>query len=118
MVTTGNWYHGGIKICHTIEKPDHNNEPYVSCIPAGLYDLHPVRSPKFGDTFEVIDVDGRTYILVHKANKPSELHGCIAPVSKFAVFEGEWGGTDSGKAYDRLMAILGNDKHTLEIKRY
>ncbi len=105
-------------ICYTIERPWLKNKAYVSCIPAGEYELKQVSSPKFGLTYKVCDVIGRTQILIHKANKASELQGCIAPVSMLGVLGNEIAGLSSKTAYDKLMSLLGSDVHTLEIKRY
>ena len=105
-------------ICCTMERPWLKNKVNVSCIPAGTYKLKPVNSPKFGKTYQVCDVVGRTHILIHKANKPSELHGCIAPVSSYGILDEEWAGFSSKRAYNNLMALLGDSEHELEIKRY
>ena len=103
-----------------------DNKPNVSCIPAGAYELNPALSPKFGSTYCLenerlgVSLNGdtkRTHILMHKANKASELQGCIAPVSGFGVLGGEWAGLASGKAYNVLMDTLAGDKHTIEIVR-
>jgi hypothetical protein len=101
-----------------MERPWLHNKKNISCIPAGTYIIKPVQSPKFGDTYQVCDVDGRTHILIHKANRPSELQGCIAPCSKYGVLKGEWAGLESKAAYDKLMERLGYGEHVLEIKRY
>ena len=118
ICTVGNLYLQNKEICHTIERPWLHNKPNVSCIPAGTYTIEPVDSPKFGLTYEVKDVIGRTHILFHKANRPSELQGCIAPVSEFGVMGKEWAGFGSSDAYHPLMQLMGSDTHTLEIKRY
>lgn len=34
-------------------------------------------SPKYGETFEITDVDGRTHILFHWGNYPSNTEGCV-----------------------------------------
>ena len=125
LCTTGNLYrtyddcvHTDELICHTMERPWLNNKPFVSCIPAGVYTISPVDSPKFGLTYEIKDVIGRTHVLIHKANKPSQLEGCIAPCLNFGVLDGEWSGLSSSDAYDPLMDLLGSGDHTLEIKRF
>jgi hypothetical protein len=109
-----------------MEKKWDDNKPNVSCIPAGHYQLNPTLSPKFGSTYCLeseslgVSLSGdtrRTHILIHKANKASELQGCIAPASGFGVLGGEWAGVNSAKAYDTLMATLAGDKHTIEIVR-
>ena len=126
--TVGKLYIGGDLLCNTIEKPYKNNEPCVSCIPAGVYELNPTTSPKFGKTYCLenpeldVSLDGitkRTHILIHKANFESQLLGCIAPVSSFGVILGkvEWAGLSSGRAYNELMELLGDESHTIEIQR-
>lgn len=69
----------------TIEKPWKNNAVMVSCIPEGVYDMGWRKSPKFGETWHVQDVPNRTHILIHTANFPQDVHGCIglgtAPMS-------------------------------------
>ena len=111
-------------ICSTIEKPWLDNKVCVSCIPAGVYTISPVVSPRFGATYQVCDVKGRTHILFHKANCESQLLGCIAPVSYFGTLDPgkgvgkEWAGLASGKAYKKFMAILDGGDHELTIERY
>lgn len=61
----------------TLERPWKDNERHLSCIPAGRYTCERVRSPKFGDTFEVVDVPGRSHILFHKGNTIDHTQGCI-----------------------------------------
>ncbi len=116
--TIGKLYLQGELICKTIEKPWEHNKANISCIPAGVYNIEPVNSPKFGETYEVKDVIGRTHILFHKANKASQLKGCIAPVNEFGIMDNEWAGYSSGVAYDKLMALMGKGNHTLDIARY
>lgn len=116
--TIGNWYDGNELVCCTLERPWLKNKVNVSCIPAGVYTIRPVKSPKFGSSFEVCDVVGRSHILIHKGNYVSETQGCIMPVSKYGILGGQFAGLSSGKAYDKLMGVLGSSEHKLEIKRY
>jgi hypothetical protein len=70
----------GVQPVATVERPWLDNKPSVSCIPEGTYVLWPHTSPKFPDTvIELADVPGRSAILIHPANHPAELMGCIAP---------------------------------------
>ena len=62
---------------YTIEKPWNNNIPWISRIPDGLYECRRVESPKHGSTWEIKDVEGRTDILFHVANRAHELAGCV-----------------------------------------
>lgn len=67
----------------TLELPDLNNdgiegnEVRKSCIPEGTYRVTRHTSPKFGKTFWVRDVPGRTAILIHPGNYHSHTLGCI-----------------------------------------
>ena len=124
--TIGKLYLNDELICSTMEKPWRDNRPSVSCIPAGRYDLKPCLSNRFGQTYCLenkdldVSLDGdtkRTHILIHKANKESELLGCIAPVSYFGILDNEWAGLSSKKAYDKLMTLLNKECHTIEIIR-
>ncbi|MBP5202286.1 hypothetical protein J6Z39_09120 [bacterium] len=64
--------------CRTLELPWKNNQPQVSCIPAGTYTCRRINSPKFGDTFEVCGVPKRSGILFHPGNSvPKDSQGCI-----------------------------------------
>jgi len=63
---------------YSVERPWLDNAPNVSCIPEGTYQMGWRDSPRFGETWHVKDVPERTYILIHAANYPDEVHGCIA----------------------------------------
>ena len=62
---------------YTIERPWLDNAANVSCIPEGTYQTGWRKSPKFGETWQIEDVPNRTYILIHAANYPKDVHGCI-----------------------------------------
>jgi len=62
-----------------LERPATGDHP---CIPAGEYDVDWTddgRHPKHNPCYEVMDVPGRTAILIHAANVYEELLGCLAP---------------------------------------
>ena len=63
--------------CLTLEREWRDNKRGESCIPAGHYICKRVQSPKFGDTFEVCDVFGRSHILFHWGAIEDDSHGCI-----------------------------------------
>ena len=62
----------------SVERPWLDNKPNISCIPVGEYELKWRESPKFGPTWQLEDVPGRTPILIHAANFAYQLQGCIA----------------------------------------
>lgn len=102
--TNGSISHRGEHICNTIELPDHNNIPRISCIPVGRYKLEKRRYPKHGEQIGIPIVLGREAILIHAANNALlELQGCIAPVT---TLTGEGTGDYSGKALAKLKALV------------
>lgn len=100
------WVDGQFE-CYTVEphptKPLHQGHP---CIPAGVeHDIHLTLSPHFGYlTPEVLHVENRTAIRIHRANWPKELLGCtgvgrnIGDISCMV--------TESEKAFNTLMTLL------------
>lgn len=114
-------------IAHTCEREWLNNAPRISCVPAGKYDLIPHTSPKFGRCYvlKAPDLDvtvygpsRRSHILIHAANWPRELEGCIA-LGKGWHPNG-WGVRDSRTAlndFHDLMGIESGQCHTLIIER-
>jgi len=62
---------------YSIERPWLDNAPNVSCIPVGAYDTGWRDSPRFGETWHIKEVQDRTYILIHAANFPKDVQGCI-----------------------------------------
>lgn len=62
---------------YTIERPWLDNAANVSCIPEGSYEVTWRTSPRFGETYHIQDVKDRTYILIHAANFPKDVQGCI-----------------------------------------
>jgi len=90
--------------CKTLELPDKNNAPRISCIPKGRYLCEYTRSPLFSKnaldrwlkanpskteldapdeaknvfTYEIKNVVNRGGIRIHSANYTSQLLGCVA----------------------------------------
>ncbi len=102
--TNGTITYRGEAICHTIELPDRNNLPRISCIPVGQYKLAKRQYPHHGEQIGIPHVLGREAILIHAANDAQkELLGCIAPVTSLT---GEGQGTESRKALAALKALV------------
>tara|TARA_R110000782_G_C14778715_1_gene409762 strand:+ start:207 stop:551 length:345 start_codon:yes stop_codon:yes gene_type:complete len=69
--------HEGLSL-YTVERPWLDNKAFVSCIPDGNYRIKRVDSPRFGkNMWEVAEVPNRTHILLHAANYPHNVKGCI-----------------------------------------
>lgn len=96
--------------CFTLELPWLNNQVAASSIPKGEYRLLHRRSPKYGDHLHVLDVPGRSYILIHPANFVSQLRGCIAVGEKRMDINGDGVPdiTNSRKALERLLPLVQN----------
>jgi hypothetical protein len=73
------------KTIWAVERAWNGNHTGNSCIPEGTYPLRPHSGPRFPAAWEVCDVPGRTAILIHPANQPGELAGCIAPCLQFKL---------------------------------
>ncbi len=92
------------RICYTIELAMKNNLPQVSCIPEGRYRIARRYSSKFKNHLWLLNVPGRSLILIHPANNAvKQLRGCIAPVT---TLTGIGTGSSSKPALERLMAYI------------
>jgi hypothetical protein len=95
--TNGKILYEGRLMMYSIELPWKNNLAGISCIPEGNYELVKRWSPKFGRHLQVLNVSGRSCILIHPANEAlRELKGCIAPVCLI---------TSAGKGLRSRMAL-------------
>ena len=107
----------GVPFALTLERPWLENVPNVSCIPAGHYRAIRHLSPKFGETFWVQDVPGRSEILFHKGNIAADSHGCILVGESFNYVLGEQGITASKEGFKEFMTILeGRNEFTIDIE--
>ena len=102
---------------YTLEPPNKGNRKGESCIPTGDYVCHLVRSPKFGLTYELEDVPGRSHILFHKGNTADDTEGCILVGKRMGHVGDRHAVTQSKKAFGEFMDLLhGHDRFKLEIK--
>lgn len=108
--TIGSIYYNQEFVCYSLERPWLNNAPFISCIKEGVYQLEPHKYKGRIDTFALVG-DGvshwengldRYAILIHSANYPSELGGCIAP----ALIKGHNKVGKSRPALEKLLAII------------
>ena len=116
--------------CFTLELPDYNNQPSISCIPEGEYQVSLRYSPSFKKTlYNVKNVPKRSYILIHGANFAGDkkkglqthLEGCIAlgykkgsTVNKFGIQQKCI--FNSQQAVNDFMRLLDKQDFTLRIK--
>ncbi len=98
----------------TLELPDKNNQVNVSCIPAGNYLCKRDYTGKH-QFYKVTEVQGRTDIEIHIANKPEDLLGCIGLGLKF---NDEYNLMYSKKACNALLESMNNEDFMLCIRDY
>jgi len=98
--------------CKTIELPWNGNQHNTSCIPEGKYTVISHISPTKGRCFHVLDVPGRTNILIHTGNYVSghqiDTLGCILPGEGFEDINND-GNIDvfnSRNTMDKLLKVL------------
>ncbi|WP_066834944.1 DUF5675 family protein [Rufibacter ruber] len=102
--------------CHTLELADRNNEPRVSCIPAGEYTVKKRTSAKYGQHFHILDVPNRSYILIHLGNYHTDILGCVLVGSGLTDINGDQykDVTNSKATMKKLLALL-PDEFCLQI---
>lgn len=101
---------------YTVERPDLNNQPNISCIPAGTYKVSMTFSPRFKRPMYLLqDVPKRAGIRIHPANLASQLNGCIALGLKPGSIDGKRAVLLSAPAVRQFEQILGNGPFELEI---
>jgi hypothetical protein len=97
--------------CFTLELPWKDNRVVESCIPTGEYRMIHRNSPKYGDHLHIVDVPGRSYILIHPANFVSQLRGCIAvgearmDINRDGLIDV----TNSKKTMEKILSLANNN---------
>lgn len=100
-VTVEREWDGGSNRKSTPERPG-------ACIPPGTYTCVKVKSPKFGDTYEVTKVPTRSAILLHSGNLADDSRGCIILGSAFGTVKGKDGVVGSKLAMGKFLAMQAN----------
>ncbi len=114
--TRGVLLHDDKIIAVTLENPWKDNTPNISCVPIEIYECRRTQSPRFGETFEVANVDGRTHILFHLGNVEAQTRGCILLGEKFGDLNGEPAVLNSKATMAKLMEIMeGVDLFSLNV---
>lgn len=90
----------------TLERGWRDNRPRESCIPKGSYTCCEHVSPRFGDTYLVTNVPGRSEILFHAGNFYTDTEGCILVGTSFANGLGQSGITNSKTAFLNFLRLL------------
>ena len=109
----------------TTERPPTGDHP---CIPGKVYTIKLLNHPEHGWCFEIMDVEGRTAILIHAANVWQQLLGCIALGKTVTQFGKDachlgmppvntYGVTDSKNTIQAFMEFMGTEDWELTIIR-
>lgn len=92
--------------CYTVERPWLDNRVKESCIPEGRYRLMRARFHRGGyDTYEVIDVPGRSLIKFHIGNTMHDVLGCIALGRQLGYVDGTWAVMSSARTFHDWYAV-------------
>ncbi|MFH1984138.1 MAG: DUF5675 family protein [Pseudomonadota bacterium] len=94
--------------CVTLEPPDVFNAVGKSNIPPGQYICKRCQSPRFGDTFEIANVPGRTNVLIHPGNSVHDTAGCVIVAQHYGKLRtGDPAVLNSGDTHKSLLTDLG-----------
>jgi len=94
---------GSRPICLTLEEEWKDNAKGISCIPNGSYLCQKVVTPHHGKTYQVMNVPGRTSILIHSGNTEADTEGCILVGKEYGILETK--DDDSGQT-EKQLAVL------------
>ena len=97
---------GQVPFAVTLERPWDDNKTDVSCIPAGRYTCRRVFSQRFGETFEIAAVPGRTHVLFHKGNTIHDTKGCVCVAEEFGGTMQSPTVVSSERGYRELMQMV------------
>ncbi len=103
----------GQPMCVTLEPYNRDNESNISCIPAGPYICKRIKSPTYGWTFEITNVQGRTNVLFHWGNRDNNTEACILVGEEFGTLYGDWAILSSKKAFKEFMNVMKNETEFL-----
>ena len=111
--TLGSLRVGSHEFC-SLELPDRNNKPNLSCIPAGVYMATWHYSPHFGWVYKLTGVPGRSNILLHKGNWAGDVNKGYRTDSEGCILLG------NKKTYDhkQQLMITGSGETFKEFYKY
>ena len=115
--TIGAMLIGGEAFCCTLEPPDNDNQQNISCIPEGKYRAIRIDSPRYGNTFEITNVQGRSHVLIHAGNVVKHTRGCVLIGQYFGKLKGNRAVLNSGSTFQKFLGKMkGINFFELEIK--
>lgn len=106
-----------IAVFSTIELPFRDNSRNISAIPVGKYQVVKRWSVKYGHHFHILDVLGRSMILIHKGNYYTHTQGCVLLGYYHSDInnDGNLDVVNSAIAMNALNALITNKSTYLEV---
>lgn len=105
--------------CVTLEPPDVENARNVSSVPAQQYRCARHVSRRFGETFALANVPGRSGVLFHPGNTAGDTQGCILLGRSFGAPDEGRRVQGSRNAFEDFMRLLkGHDAFHLTIHEH
>lgn len=109
--------------CYTLELPWKDNQPNISCIPKGEYEVVVRNSPRFGKVYHVTEVKNRQHILIHAGNLAGDeskglkthVKGCILLGKYRGILEKQRAVLCSRPTVRAFMNALANNPFKLSI---
>ena len=92
--------------CVTLEPGDLLNSEFRSSIPAQQFWCAKRYSPKFHDTYKVLDVPERTEVLFHPGNTVEDTEGCIVLAQYWGKLRGNRAVLNSGSSFREFLKIM------------
>jgi len=93
--------------CCVLEPGKWGNAKDISCINTGQYLCELYDSPKYGWTYMVTDVPGRSFVLLHAGNLVKHTKGCLLLGQYFGKLANEDRATlNSGKTFNSFMVYM------------
>ena len=100
----------------TVEPPWLDNQRNVSCVPEGFYTCKRYSSKRYPSTFEITNVEDRSYIVFHAGNTAKDSEGCIILGT---MLGGGQNVLNSKKAMAEFMSDMEDvNSFELQIKQY
>jgi hypothetical protein len=119
--TRGTIYFPDIGLFHTLEEPWKDNQPQISCIPVGRYEMVPHGWEKnskrhIKNVWQCLPVPGRKGILIHIGNTTLDIEGCILVGKAIGRYKGLPAVLSSGSVISLLRKRIGAKSWYLTIK--
>jgi len=92
--------------CVCLEPADLENKQNVSSIPAQQYLCQRYSSARYPNTFQIMNIPNRNYVLFHAGNTIEHTKGCILLAQYFGKLKGNRAVLNSGLTFKSFMHIM------------